>query len=214
MKRLVVGLAVGGAAVALAVSPAGGAVVDTFLPPTLDLAEGRSIDGDLEALPRVRATPPPHGRDAQPPGSKDGDELAAAAAAATSLPAGLRVTSQQVIADDPILASLLHGTDYSIARFGPWTNEGSTQVVGTISELRLAEPIEATDVVLPGVRYNAAGTDYRPVDLHLTIEKARSLTVLVNLQAGRVVSIQPGFDADVSEAPATQHFPRPEDGGA
>ncbi len=186
-------------AVAIVVTPAGGAIVDTFAPPKLDLPES-----SVETAPEVPVgSPESGGTSASPKAPTESPP----ARKAEQLPPELLARAERVISGDPTLDRLLAGTDYKVERSGPWTHAGSPEIIGAVADLRLSSPVDARNVVLPGIRYNRAGTAYERLDIHASIRDVRVLMVQVDFTRDEVVSIQPGLGSTVTEEPGNRHFP-------
>ena len=206
-KLLVTGCVLVGCATAVVVSPAGGAIFDTVAPPKLDLP-----DASVETAPPVSA-PSPESVGSPESGETAASEAAAksiaAAKAAAQLPPELRARAERIISADQTVDRLLAGTEYKVARLGPWTHGGSAEIIGAIADLRLSSPVDARDVVLPGVHYNRAETAYERMDIHVSFSDARALFVQVDFARDEVVSVRPGLDAIVTEEPGNRHLPSP-----
>lgn len=189
-----------GFAAAMVVTPAGGAIVDTFVPPKLDLPESRP-----EMAPKmpVVQSPDSGGTSASPKSPAE----APAAPKAEQLPPELLARAERVISADPTLDRLLAGTDYKVERSGPWTHQGSPEIIGAITDLRLSSPVDARNVVLPGIRYNRAGTAYERLSNRASIRDVRNLIVEVDFTRDEVMGITPGLEATVTEEPGNRHFP-------
>ena len=85
---------------------------------------------------------------------------------------------------------ILGSTGFEVVASQPWTNEDGDRLVGTSLELKLDTPLSGS-ARLPGIRFNPGGSSYRQLQLNATVVGATTLTVLVDRQSGRVVSVMP-----------------------
>ena len=175
-----------------------------------------AINASVETAPPVSVPGPESVGSPESGGSPQSGETAAsrearaAAAKAAQLPPELRARTKRIISADPTVDRLLAGTEYKVARLGPWTHGGSAEIIGAIADLRLSSPVDARDVVLPGVHYNRAETAYERIDVHVSFSDARAFLVQVDFARDEVVRVQPGLDATVTSEPGNRHFPSPD----
>jgi hypothetical protein len=83
------------------------------------------------------------------------------------------------------------------------SEDGATQL-GTELDLKLDAPLSGP-ARLPGVRFNDNGKSYRQLMLNAAISDATTLTVFVDLQSQRVVSVMPP-DSTLTELAGNAHI--------
>jgi hypothetical protein len=153
-----------------------------------------------DGLP-VRLPPAPGLADPSDPG----------AAAAARAPGRQSAAPQDVAAslalvrNDVTFRKILGSTGFEVVDSEPWTNEGGDRLVGTSLELKLDSALSGP-VRLPGIRFNPGGSSYRQLKLNARVDGATALTVLVDQQSGRVVSVMPP-DSTLTELSGNQHIP-------
>ena len=74
----------------------------------------------------------------------------------------------------------------------------------SLDDLKLDSPLTGS-ARLPGIRFNDNGKSYRQLMLNAAISDATTLTVFVDLQSQRVVSVMPP-DATLTELPGNAHI--------
>jgi len=133
------------------------------------------------------------------------------AAAAARAPGRQSAAPQDVAAsiglarNDITFRRILGSTRFEVVDSAPWTNEGGDRLVGTSLELKLDSPLSGP-VRLPAIRFNPGGASYRQLQLNARVDGATTLTVLVDQQSGRVVSVMPP-DSTLTELSGNEHIP-------
>lgn len=151
-----------------------------------------------EGLP-VRPPPVQGQPDPPDPGAADaarapGRQPAAAADVAASL---------ALARNDVTLRKIIGSTPYTVTSSQPWTTGDGSRQLGTQLEVKLDAPISGA-MRLPGIRFNPDGSSYRPLALNAQVADASTLTLLVDLQSKRVVSVMPP-DSALTELPGNEH---------
>jgi hypothetical protein len=149
--------------------------------------------------PIVRPPPVPGAADPADPGAADaaqapGRQHAAPADVAASL---------SLAKNDAVFRRVLGSIGYSVADSEPWMSEDGATQLGTELDLNLDSPLSA-QARLPGVRFNDNGKSYRQLMLNAAISGATTLTVFVDLQSQRVVSVMPP-DSTLTELSGNAH---------
>ena len=150
--------------------------------------------------PAVRPPPVPGTSDPADPGAAD------AAQAPGRQPAGPAdvAASLSLAKNDAVFRRILGSIGYSVAHSQPWmTEDGATQL-GTELDLELDSPLSGP-ARLPGVRFNDNGKSYRQLMLNAAISGATTLTVFVDLQSQRIVSVMPP-DSTLTELAGNAHI--------
>jgi hypothetical protein len=150
--------------------------------------------------PSVRPPPVPGQAAPADPGAADaaqapGPERAAPADVAASL---------SLARNDTIFRKILGSIGYSVADSQPWMSEDGATQLGTELDLNLDSPLSGP-ARLPGVRFNDNGKSYRQLMLNAAISGATTLTVFVDLQSQRVVSVMPP-DSTLTELSGNAHI--------
>jgi len=136
--------------------------------------------------PSVRPPPVPGAEDPADPGAADAAQAPGRRRAA---PADV-AASLSLVKNDAVFRKILDSIDYSVADSQPWlSSDGETQL-GTELDLELDSPLSGP-ARLPGVRFNDNGKSYRHLMLNAAVSGATTLTVFVDLQSQRVVSVMP-----------------------
>lgn len=152
--------------------------------------------------PAVRPPPVPGVAAAADPG--------AAAAAVESVDAQPVAAPADVAAsvslakNDAVMRKILGPIGYSVAASQPWMSQDGTKQLGTELDLKLNSPLSGS-AQLPGVRFSDDGKSYSQLMLNAAINGATTLTVLVDLQSQRVVSVMPP-DSTLTELPGNAHI--------
>jgi hypothetical protein len=178
-----------------------GAVLGVAL--VLALATSHATTSPVPAGPDdvapVRLPPAPGLPDPADPG---GDAAARAPGRQPAAPADV-AASLTLVRNDVVLRRILGSVQYQVVGSQPWLNEAGDDVMGTELDLQLASPLSGP-ARLPGIRFNPDGKSYRQLMLNATISGATTLSVLVDLQSKRVVSVMPP-DSTLSELPGNAH---------
>ncbi len=150
--------------------------------------------------PTVRPPPVPGASDPADPGA------AAAAQAPGRQPAAPAdvAASLSSAKNDAVFRRILGPIGYRVADSQPWTSEDGATTLGTELDLDLDSPLSGP-ARLPGVRFNDNGKSYRQLMLNAAISGATTLTVFVDLQSQRVVSVMPP-DSTLTELPGNAHI--------
>ena len=150
--------------------------------------------------PIVRPPPVPGAHDPADPGAADaaqapGRQPAAPADVAASL---------SLAKNDAVFRKILGSIGYSVADSQPWMSEDGATQLGTELDLDLDSPLSGA-ARLPGVRFNDNGKSYRQLMLNAGISGATTLTVFVDQQSERVVSVMPP-DSTLTELSGNAHI--------
>jgi hypothetical protein len=150
--------------------------------------------------PSMRPPPVPGASDPADPGAADaarapGRQRAAPADVAASL---------SLAKNDAVFRRVVGSIGYSVADSQPWMSEDGATELGTELDLNLDSPLSGP-ARLPGVRFNDNGKSYRQLMLNAAINGATTLTVFVDLQSQRVVSVMPP-DSTLTELPGNAHI--------
>jgi hypothetical protein len=150
--------------------------------------------------PIVRPPPVPGESAPADPGAADaaqapGRQPAAPADVAASL---------SLAKNDAAFRKVLGSIGYSVADSQPWMSEDGATQLGTELDLKLDSPLSGP-ARLPGVRFNDNGKSYRQLMLNAAISGATTLTVFVDLQSQRVVSVMPP-DSTLTELAGNAHI--------
>jgi hypothetical protein len=150
--------------------------------------------------PIVRPPPVPGESAPADPGAADaaqapGRQRAAPADVAASL---------SLTKNDAAFRKILGSIGYSVADSQPWMSEDGATQLGTELDLKLDSPLSGP-ARLPGVRFNDNGKSYRQLMLNAAISGATTLTVFVDLQSQRVVSVMPP-DSTLTELAGNAHI--------
>ena len=151
-------------------------------------------DGPVVRLPPVPGAPDPADPGAADAAQAPGRQPAAPADVAASL---------SLAKNDAVFRRILGSTGYSVADSQPWLSEDGATRLGTELELNLDSPLSGP-ARLPGVRFNDNGKSYRQLMLNAAISDATTLTVFVDLQSQRVVSVMPP-DSTLTELAGNAH---------
>ena len=149
--------------------------------------------------PVVRPPPVPGADDPADPGAADAAQAPGRRRAA---PADV-AASLSLARNDAAFRRILGPIGYSVADSQPWlSSDGATQL-GTELDLELDSPLSGP-ARLPGVRFNDNGKSYRQLMLNASISGATALTVFVDQQSQRVVSVMPP-DSTLTELAGNAH---------
>jgi hypothetical protein len=152
-------------------------------------------DGPTLRLPPVEGSPDPADPGAAAAQQAPGRQPAAPADVAASL---------ALAKNDVVFRKILGSIGYSVADSQPWMSEDGATQLGTELDLDLDSPLSGPER-LPGVRFNGNGKSYRPMTLNAAVDGATTLTVFVDLQSKRVVSVMPP-DSTLTELPGNTHI--------
>jgi len=150
--------------------------------------------------PVVRPPPVPGAPDPADPGAADAAQAPGRRPAA---PADV-AASLSLARNDAVFRRILGSTGYSVADSQPWLSEDGATQLGTELELNLDSPLSGP-ARLPGVRFNDNGKSYRQLMLNAAISGATTLTVFVDLQSQRIVSVMPP-DSTLTELAGNAHI--------
>jgi hypothetical protein len=150
--------------------------------------------------PAVRPPPVPGASDPADPGAADAAQAPGRQPAAPADVAG----SLSLTRNDVVLRRIVGSIGYSVADSQPWMSEDGAAQLGTELDLKLDSPLSGP-ARLPGVRFNDNDKSYRQLMLNAAISGATTLTVFVDLQSQRVVSVMPP-DSTLSELPGNAHI--------
>jgi hypothetical protein len=134
------------------------------------------------------------------------DPGAAAAAQAPDRPSSSPAdvaASLSLAKNDTVFRKILGSIGYSVADSQPWMSEDGATQLGTELDLKLDSPLSGS-ARLPGVRFNDNGKSYRQLMLNAAINDATTLTVFVDLQSRRIVSVMPP-DSALTELSGNAH---------
>jgi hypothetical protein len=148
----------------------------------------------------VRPPPVPGAPDPADPGAADAAQAPGRRPAA---PADV-AASLSLARNDAVFRRILGSTGYSVADSQPWLSEDGATQLGTELELNLDSPLSGP-ARLPGVRFNDNGKSYRQLMLNAAISGATTLTVFVDLQSQRIVSVMPP-DSTLTELAGNAHI--------
>ncbi len=150
--------------------------------------------------PIVRTPPVPGAHDPADPGAADAAQAPGRQPAApTDVAASLSLAK-----NDAAFRRILGSIGYSVADSQPWMSEDGATQLGTELDLVLDSPLSGS-ARLPGVRFNDNGKSYRQLMLNAGISGATTLTVFVDLQSQRVVSVMPP-DSTLTELSGNAHI--------
>jgi hypothetical protein len=152
-------------------------------------------DGPIVRPPAVQGEAAPADPGAADAAQAPGRQRAAPADVAASL---------SVAKNDAVFRKILGSTGYSVADSQPWMSEDGETQLGTEVDLNLDSPLSGP-ARLPGVRFNDNGNSYRHLMLNAAISGATTLTVFVDLQSQRVVSVMPP-DSTLTELSGNAHI--------
>lgn len=120
------------------------------------------------------------------------------------------------VREDRSVQRLVRGAAYEVVDSGPWTKMRSGEVLGAFVLLRFTEGPRALKGRFPSMTYDAAEASdppYKTEMVDLEVAEATQLYVLIDQRAGRVVSVQPDPQADVTPGPDAVRRAPPEGGG-
>jgi hypothetical protein len=104
--------------------------------------------------------------------------------------------AEAVLETDQVFKKIIGGIGYTVTASTPWEDNAGASVLGTQLTLQLDSPLSGT-FQLPGVSFPSSvdpSTDprtYQELMVPLTVTGATTLTVLVDLGAHKVASVQP-----------------------
>jgi hypothetical protein len=178
------------------------AVLGTALIIAFATSNAASPNGPLAANdgPTMRPPPVPGTSDPADPGAADAAQAPGRRPAA---PADV-AASLSLARNDAVLRRVVGSIGYSVAGSQPWMSEDGATQLGTELDLKLDSPLTGS-ARLPGIRFNDNGKSYRQLMLNAAISDATTLTVFVDLQSQRVVSVMPP-DATLTELPGNAHI--------
>src|SRR5438128_1371272 len=158
-----------------------------------------AADDGLPVRPPPVAGPP----DQPGPGSS---EAARAPGRQPAAPADV-AASLSLARNDVVFRKLLGSTQFQVVGSQPWLTGDGSRRLGTELDLKLDTPLSGA-VRLPGVRFKLDGDSYVPLMLNAQVSGATTLTVFVDEQSRRVVSIMPP-DSTLTELSVNPHFTPP-----
>jgi hypothetical protein len=149
-----------------------------------------AADGPIVRPPPVPGEPAPADPGAADAAQAPGRQPAAPTDVAASL---------SLAKNDAAFRRILGSIGYSVADSQPWLSEDGATQLGAELDLKLDSPLSGP-ARLPGVRFSDNGKSYRQLMLNAAISGATTLTVFVDLQSQRVVSVMPP-DSTLTELP-------------
>ena len=182
-----------------------GAVLGVALVIAIATSGATSSSGLTAADDGLPVRPPPVAGIPDPP-DPGASDAAQAPGRQPASPADV-AASLSLARNDVVFRKLLGSTQFEVVDSQPWLTGDGSRRLGTELDLKFDAPLSGA-VRLPGVRFKLDGDSYVPLMLNAQISGATTLTVFVDEQSRRVVSIMPP-DSTLTELSVNPHFTPP-----